>query len=75
MPTVIEQIVAKNLGEALIQLRSVNLSQSFEHSSAREPIVIFTTGDGGNGNEMQEFVEKSGFSERFAFSRKKRNGN
>lgn len=67
VPTVIEQIVAKNLGDALIRLPSVNLSHSFEQSSAREPIVMFTTGDGDNGNELQEFVEKMGFSERFLF--------
>lgn len=65
MPIEIKRIVAQNLGDALIEPRSVDLSQIFEQSSAREPIIIFTTGDDDNGNEMQELVEKRGFAERF----------
>lgn len=65
LPNEIERIVARNLGEPLIETRCVDLAQVFEQSSAQEPVVIFSSADGDDGNEMQDFVEKMGFAERF----------
>lgn len=66
VPNVIEHIVSKNLGEALIEAHCPNLSYAYEQSNAREPIVIFTPGDDHNDNEVQEFVEKFGFADRYS---------
>lgn len=70
VPNVIEQIVAESLGNALIEKRFVDLSQAFEQSSAREPIILIETDDGSNGNAVHEFVDASGFGERFACSQR-----
>lgn len=68
MPDAIEDIVAEHLDATLIETRCVDVSQAYEQSSAREPIVIIATSDGNDGDELNEFVKRNGFADRFTFS-------